>query len=265
MQVNGIFQAADSLTFLMKLPSVGGSGAKGGMGWVNNRRVVFWVWLYLRNANYAKLGVFESKDSPGGNFYNENKFVEYPDSHGKRRIIIYRWFSAFKLKYGFKKAQLVAEGMNIQWLKIYESIVPPYKISETSADSAWAWKYITKSKSFELSNLLSLNPRTHSERIHFINAVFDITLFESDFCLDLEIKDRLFNKMEMAFYKQRSRRMGNEKEKKNINVAVPAETKEMLEKISKLEGRSFTVIIERLISEKYKQLFGDKIPAERKW
>ncbi|MDQ9127401.1 hypothetical protein RDT67_13255 [Serratia fonticola] len=265
MQDHGISQAADSLTFLMKLSSVDGSGAKGGMGWVNNRRVVFWVWLYLRNANYVKLGVFENKESPGGTFYNENKFIEYPDSHEKRRIAIYRWFSAFKLKYGFKKAQLVAEGMSIQWLKIYESIAPPYKISETSADSAWAWKYIKKSKSFELSNLLSLNPRTHSERIHFINAVFDITLIESDFCLDLEVKDRLFNKMEMAFYKQRSRRMGNEKEKKKINVAVTPETKEMLEEISTLEGRTFTVIIERLISERYKQLFHNKNPAGSKW
>ncbi|EAM9431677.1 hypothetical protein BCN13_25655 [Salmonella enterica] len=137
----------------------------------------------------------------------------------------------------------------------FSTIKPPYKISETNSDSIWCWRYIKKKKSFQASELTRLNPKTHSERILFINAVFDFPLIDNDFEADIKLKDILFNRLEQAFYKQRSRKVGKEKGKEKINVAVTPETKRMLKEISKLEGRNYTVIIERLIAEKYAALF----------
>lgn len=249
--IYGISDADNPLTYLMKLPSVKGSAERGGTGWTENHRVVFWVWWYLKNASYLKLGLPDNKNNPGNVPYSDCRLPDYADSHASRRETIFQWFSMMAAKFGQESVHVVACRMGAEWHRIADTIRPPYKVSETNSDSIWCWKYIKKKKSFHRSGLLELNPRTHSERILFINAVFDIPLIENDFSADIALKDMLFNRLEQAFYKQRNRKMGNEKGKEKINVAVSPETKKMLKEISEKEGRNYTVIIERLIHEKY--------------
>ncbi|EAA1980863.1 hypothetical protein G3601_005208 [Salmonella enterica] len=251
----GISDAIDSSTFLMKLPSVKGSAERGGTGWTDNRRVVFWVWLYLKKSSYLKLGLFDNNSNSCDCPYRDYQFPDYADSHVKRCNIIHRWFNKMTERFGKERVHKLACRIEYEWVRIFSTIKPPYKISETNSDSIWCWRYIKKKKSFRASGLTKLNPQTHSERILFINAVFDIPLIEDDFDADIKLKDILFNRLEQAFYKQRSRKVGTEKGKERINVAVTPETKRMLKEISEREGRNLTVIIERLIAEKHAAIF----------
>lgn len=246
----GISKAYDPLTFLMRFQSWSRYAARGDTGWTTKRRVVFWVWCFIRKATYKDIGL-NSHVKDEAVFYAEQELPEYPDSNGERLTAIHDFFKALSENYGLEMTKCFAQRMELEWAKIYDNINTLSKFSRTHSDSKWTWEYLKKKRYFVNSGLLDITPSSHHERVHFINGVFDLGVIEDDFEFDLKCKDDIFAKLENAFYKMRSRKMGGDKEKEKINVAVNPEIKRMLEEISRLQGRNYTVIIESLIKEKY--------------
>lgn len=64
MSADGISDLIKPEIFLVIFPGTTTTAKRGGAGWLNNKRVVFWVWLYISKASYKKMGIFQRGSAP---------------------------------------------------------------------------------------------------------------------------------------------------------------------------------------------------------
>lgn len=252
-------------TFVLRSRSTNNSGEMGSTGWLDNRRVVYWCWLYIKKATYEYLRLDVIDENPLSTFYQDNNLQIYPDTHEKRVMVLYEWINGISSKYGIEHSSRISREMENEWLFIYSKISPPRKLTETSHDSLWAYNYLRKKRMICLSGLKDIEPKTHIECRLFVTGFYDTQLI-IDPQLDVFLKDKFFDRMEMAFYKMKSRKRHSRSQKeingeidlgcvkKNINVNVSELTKDRLSFLSEKMGKKYTFIIEDLINEKYKEI-----------
>lgn len=271
MNGNGISKMFAPETFVLRGRSTNNSGEMGSAGWLDNRRVVYWCWLYIKKATYEYLKLNVVDENPQSTFYQDNNFPGYPDTQEKRVMVLLKWINGISEKFGVENASRISREIEKEWLFIYERINPPRKFIETKNDSLWAYNYLRKKSMICSSGLKDVEPKTHIERRLFVTGFYDTQLI-SEPQLDIILKDKFFDKMEMAFYKMKSRKRHSRSQKeingeidsgcvkKNINVNVSELTKDRLAFLSEKMGKKYTFIIEDLINEKYKEMTRDDDP-----
>ncbi len=103
MSADGISDLIKPEIFLVIFPGTTTTAKRGGAGWLNNKRVVFWVWLYISKASYKKMGIFQRGSAPESIPYREYHFPSYPDTHEKRKKVLRDWISFMRSRFNINQ------------------------------------------------------------------------------------------------------------------------------------------------------------------
>ncbi|AVP28122.1 hypothetical protein [Escherichia coli] len=266
MSADGISDLIKPEIFLVIFPGTTTTAKRGGAGWLNNKRVVFWVWLYISKASYKKMGIFQRGSAPESIPYREYHFPSYPDTHEKRKKVLRDWISFMRSRFNINQIAQFCYRMENEWAFTFDNIHVPRHFREGTDDTEWSWNYIKKKRLFSLSGLQHIQPQNNAERKLLINAFFDTCLIENNPADDLEIKNMLLRKMNAAFYKRKSRARARIHSRNNqqmsassgadkqVNIRLKDFQYQQLLFIAQKENKSKSEIIKELITRAYRAI-----------
>lgn len=215
--------------------------------WLDNSRVAFWAWIYIRGASCENLNVsvpdMEATDTP----YFIFKMHAHTESHKERVSIIKRWFEEMEKRIDIASTYKVMREMKHEWSIIFHSVKGLPWLTKDAKSTMWAWEYINERAYFKNSFLKTFAPTNPKERFLAVSAVFDVLMPDeySKFKDAFLFRKALLEQMKRAYLK----RMATQKDEKNtfINVKISNDAKNKLKVMATKRGCTQRELIEALI------------------
>ncbi|MDS1619958.1 hypothetical protein [Escherichia coli] len=256
--------------------------------WINNdERATLWLCSYLfYGDNYNKM-ITGIEKSLGLNItmisgtiqfrpnkYNSLGFHDVPDSHNGRVERIIRFFDALPLcSYNKDKTNITANPLmkdqvllnfKNKWKSIYQKPLPVKWLPNQEEAVSWAWDFLKKHVNncatqgqfpydvphVTLSFVQNTKPLNHAEKFLAVRAAFDLWEGNDD------SKKLLLINLNKAWNQKKLRE--TRVDKKALNTYLKIKTKIQLDELAEHYDMRISDILEKLISQHYRELFQEK-------
>jgi len=216
--------------------------------WIDNERVTFWCWLFIRHANSDSLCV-EAKDGDNSVIlYTKMQINNDPISHSERQTTINRWFHILENMASFADAYRVMKNMQTEWAFISNKVKDMSWLPRSKTATQWAWERMCKEPYFNKRGVISFYlPLDMIERYHAIVASFDETFPEDYMNLKEVIKYRnyLIHRLHEAY--KRTVPTVKKDSRVQISVKISPAAKGKLDRLARERNATQQMLIEQLI------------------